>query len=84
MSDYGNIEVEALIDGVTDNGRRHRKGERFRMDESLVGPHERAGQVAVVRNDDGNPPKPPAKADRRAKQQTPPRDKQQRGGQDKT
>ncbi len=41
-------KVKALIGGVTDNGKKHAKGEEFDMEISLVKPHVDAGQIEVV------------------------------------
>lgn len=40
----GAVRVKALVD-VVDNGVRHKPGETFEMEASLVAAHERAGQV---------------------------------------
>ncbi len=41
------VKVKALVDCM-DNGIKHKPGEEFEMEYSLVKPHVEAGQVEVV------------------------------------
>ena len=41
------LQVKALIDGVTNDGKTYRKGDVFPMEASLVEPHVAARQVAL-------------------------------------
>ena len=61
------VKVKALVIAKND-GKTYEPGTEFEMEESLVGPHVAAGQVART---DGQ------------KQATTPADKQMRGGADK-
>lgn len=44
----GMVAVEAIIDGVRDNGHKYRAGDTLHMHRDLVGPHAAAGQVKIV------------------------------------
>jgi hypothetical protein len=63
----GFVKVKALVP-VKENGVRRAPGEEWEMEESLVGPHVAAGQVARVAA---------------SKQAASPRDKQSLGASDK-
>ena len=41
------VKVRAVTECM-DNGVKHAPGEEFEMEESLVGPHVKAGQVEIV------------------------------------
>lgn len=67
------VKVKAITT-VKDNGRTYQPGEVFEMEQSLVEPHVKAGQVKPV----AGSPKPV-----KEKQQRSPRDKQYKTGKTK-
>ena len=74
----GMVEVEAIMEGVKDNGKWFAAGDKFHMHKDLVPAHVQTGQVkidgdvALAGASDGRD----RKKQQKKKQQTPPRDKQ--------
>ena len=81
----GMCTVEAMIDGVTDNGHRYPAGKVFHMHKDLVPSHVAAGQVRLAEGGKKQQPEPATKQQPTLsdKQAVPAADKQFTGAKDK-